>query len=72
MNDHPYLTGLCMLGELKDFKFETIEDEPGSGMRETDRLILTLPSGKTIVIDTFCSGCSENTSLIVNRFISVE
>lgn len=63
----PILSGLVSRGELKDFKLETIEEEPGSGMREHDRLTLVLPSGEQIVIDTFCSGVSENTSIYIDN-----
>lgn len=63
----PILNGLVARGALKNFKLETIEEEPGSGMREHDRLLLVLPSGEQIVIDTICSGVSENTSIIIDN-----
>lgn len=63
----PILDGLVKSGDLKDFKLETIEYEPGSGSRETDRLTLTFPSGRELVIDTFCSGSAENTSIIIDN-----
>jgi hypothetical protein len=40
---------------------------PLRGMRETERATLTFPSGKQLVIDTFCSGCLENTSLLFSE-----
>ena len=66
-NQHPYLTGLVMLGELKDFEFEHIESEFSNGSAETQRLTLTLPSGKKIVIESIYSGYLENTSLVVSN-----
>ena len=63
----PILESLVQAGELLSFKLETIEDEPGSGMREYDRLTLVLPSGKEIVINTFCSGSCENTCIYMNN-----
>ena len=57
------LGSLIESGEIKSFTLETLEDIPGSGSRETDRLTLELNSGKKLIISTFCSGCSENTVL---------
>jgi len=63
----PILTGMIMLGELKDVKLETLEEEPGSGMREHDCLTLTFPSGRVLKIDTVCSGTLENTGIVIDN-----
>jgi hypothetical protein len=63
----PILDGMVKLGDLKDFKLETIEEIPGSGSREHERLTLTFPSGRVLKIDTFCSGSAENTSIFIDN-----
>ena len=63
----PILTGMVMLGELKDAQLETLEEEPGSGMREHDCLTLTFHSGRVLKIDTVCSGTMENTSIVIDN-----
>lgn len=51
--------------EIKGYFLDTIEFEPGSNSRKTDKLIIVFNSGKTLTIDTFCSGINENTVLII-------
>lgn len=56
---------------LKSFRlFNMNEDgvavEKVSGMRNTEKLILVFPNDETLTIDTLCSGCAENTSLIIS------
>lgn len=63
----PILNGLVKLGELKSFKLETIQEEPGVHMREHDRLTLVLPSGQELVIDTISSGVDENVSIYIDN-----
>ena len=65
--ENKILDNLIGSGEIKDYELETVEDTPGSGSRETDKLTITLLSGKKLVIETFCSGCAENTSLFINE-----
>ena len=59
----PILNGLVKLGELKSFKLETIQEEPGVH----DRLTLVLPSGQELVIDTISSGVDENVSIYIDN-----
>jgi len=53
-------------GDISSYLYQNI-DENGivgsSKCRNTEQLVLTFPSGKTLKIDTFCSGCLENTIL---------
>ncbi len=44
------------------------EENPdkSSGMRDTERLILTFLDGTELQIDTLCSGVSENTTMYFN------
>lgn len=63
----PILNGMVQRGLVKDFKLETIEDEPGSGSREHDRLTLVFPNGEQLVIDTVCSGSAENVSIYIDN-----
>jgi hypothetical protein len=64
MNNN-FLDKLVEDGTLKSYSIQTIEYEPGSGSRETEQLVLILPSGKSIVVSSFCSGASENTHLLI-------
>jgi hypothetical protein len=79
--DHPasfkFYAGVIMTNEVLDtlvkegviasYLLETVEDEPGSHMREADKLTITFTSGHLLVLNTFCSGCNENTSIIVSE-----
>ena len=62
------LDDLVQSGEISSYLYENV-DENGKttknliGYRNTERLIITFPSGKVICLNTFCSGCAENTSL---------
>lgn len=71
MQKNEALDKLVQSGDIKGYSLETEEYEPGSGSRETDKLTLILPSGKFLVVKTFCSGVSENTSLFVESFDDV-
>lgn len=65
------LDELVASGAIISYVFRFLNDEgvelakPGSGMRETEELTLTFPSGEKLVIDTFCSGSWGNTSLVI-------
>ena len=58
------LDSLVESGEITSYKYEEILDYPDSESRKTEKLELTFSTGKKLVIDTFCSGCLENTSLL--------
>lgn len=62
---------LVQKGFLKSWKLDVL-GEDGSPMisqfRNTERLRLEFPDGTAAVIETFCSGCNEDTSM----FIKVE
>jgi len=59
------LQDLVSNGDLLSYEYENIEDVPGSYFRETERLILVFPSGKNLILDTFCSGSGQNTCLMI-------
>lgn len=58
----------CIIG----YSYSNQEYEAGSGSRETEQLYLYFPNGITLKIDTFCSGCSENTCLLLEAKSSAE
>ena len=55
---------------LKSYEFENVDEEGivnrKSSNRNTERLTLVFPNGEKLVIDTFCSGSLENTSIIAS------
>jgi hypothetical protein len=61
------LDTLVKEGVIASYLLETIEGEPGSHTREADKLTITFTSGHILVLNTFCSGCEENTSIIVSE-----
>lgn len=65
MNDK--LQKLVSNGMLKYFEHEEQlpSMEGDNKTRLIDKLTLIFPSGETILISTICSGCLENTSLII-------
>ncbi len=65
------LLGLIATGQLARYEFVSLDDRglPGkSESRNTERLVLWFPNGKGVVIDSFCSGSSQNTVLQVKSF----
>jgi hypothetical protein len=56
-------------GVLLCYKLENVSEEGEVGVhskfRNTERLTLYFPSGDSLIIDTFCSGCFEDTCLII-------
>lgn len=63
------LDKLVKAGVIKHYELKTLDENgnevtsPGNGMRETEQLKLIFPLGVVLVIDTFCSGSGQNTSL---------
>jgi hypothetical protein len=57
------LDALVKSGTIKGYRYSNIEDEPKSGMREHEDLILVFPDGNKLRISAFCSGSAENTIL---------
>jgi hypothetical protein len=55
------LDKLVEFGHIAGYHYTMIEDEPGSGSRETERLVLIFNNGFALKINTFCSGSAENT-----------
>ena len=48
---------------ISKYAIKTIEESPDSGMRESEELSLTFPDGTVLVVNSFCSGSLENTTL---------
>lgn len=61
------LQDLVNNGDLVSYEYENVEYEIGSHFRETEKLVLSLPSGKRLVLNTFCSGSGQNTCLIISK-----
>jgi hypothetical protein len=77
------LDDLVKENQITGYEYETIDEESrrcyghrtkpwprqigASDFRNTERLILKFPNGKKLKIDTFCSGCNENTSMIFSN-----
>lgn len=61
------LDGLIDSGDIKSYFLETVKEEPNSKFRDTERLTITFASGKVLILNTFCSGCSENTCFIIEQ-----
>lgn len=65
------LDKLVKSGILKEYSFRVLDMDsqvvsaPGNGSRETDELTLVFSNGEKLIIGTFCSGCAENTSIII-------
>lgn len=53
---------------LESYKIErvSVDGEVGveSHFRNTERLTLVFPNGKQLVVNTFCSGCAENSCFV--------
>jgi hypothetical protein len=65
-----YLDELVASGEIGGYFYDLIDENgfgitESNGSRETEKLTIFFASGKILVINTFCSGCSENTSLLI-------
>jgi hypothetical protein len=66
------LDKLVSKGDIVYYEYQNLDEEgnPGkSSFRNTERLTLLFPSGNRITFDTFCSGSSENTSLIIGELL---
>lgn len=61
------LQDLVSNGDLVSYEYDNVEDEIGSCFRETEKLVLNFPSGKRLVLDTFCSGSGQNTCLMISK-----
>ena len=52
-------------GAISNYKFENVDENGNVGKlsecRNTDRLTIEFPNGEKLVINTFCSGCLEDT-----------
>ena len=55
------LDSLIEKGLIKSYHYKTVEEDPGSGTRESEELILTFNEGTELKLTTICSGIQENT-----------
>lgn len=58
------LESLVLSNDILSYEYvEISEDGHEPQTRNTERVKLVFPSGHVFTIDTFCSGCLENTSM---------
>lgn len=57
------LDKLVAANVITSYEVSTEEEEPGSGSRESERLILHFPNGMKLQVNSVCSGFLENTGL---------
>lgn len=60
------LNKLVEHGTIISYEYLNLDEEGNVGeskFRNTEQVKLVFPNGKSLTIDTFCSGCNENTSL---------
>lgn len=61
------LQELVVAGDLNGFRILTINDSGKKGRsdcRNREALVIVLPSGKKLMVDTFCSGSAQDTVLM--------
>jgi len=56
-------------GKLESFSIQNVDENGNIGKtskhRNAERMTLIFSDGESLVVDTFCSGCSENTTFHV-------
>ena len=61
------LEELFLNGLISSYQYEEVDEDGNVGktsdFRNTERLTLAFPNGHKLIIDTICSGSSEDTSL---------
>lgn len=61
------LERLVCLGIIDKYEYDNCDESGNIGKeseyRNTERLVLYFPNDEKLIIDTFCSGCLENTYL---------
>lgn len=60
------LDTLVTRGDITSYEYSKEYEDPGKDMRTTEKVVLVFPSGNTVTLDTFCSGCAENTVLEID------
>lgn len=63
------LDELVNSGQLTGYEFHTVNaegevDKKSNDGRNVERLILRFPNGDNLVLETFCSGSSQNTFFV--------
>jgi len=55
-------------GTIKSYNLLNVnsdgEENKTSGNRDTEKLTIVFNNGEKLIIDTFCSGCSENSIML--------
>ena len=67
---HPILDSLVANGTIRSYSFEAYDEDGNLGIgkfRNTERLTLTFIDGRVLKLDTFCSGSSEDTSILISE-----
>lgn len=60
------LNGMITAYKLIDLNEDGEEVKNPKGFRNTQQLELTFPNGSKLLIDSFCSGSSEDTVLLIS------
>jgi len=64
------LDELVAKGMIKSYTILNVDKDGNIGKeskhRNSEQLRMVFPNGEMITIDTFCSGCLENTTIIVS------
>jgi hypothetical protein len=64
------LENFISLGLIKSYKLTNIScdgiPDEESDSRNTEQLSLEFPNNQSLIIDTFCSGCLENTTISIS------
>jgi hypothetical protein len=62
------LESLVASGTIASYDYDEVNEDgvvgEESDFRNTERLVLQFNDGKRLIIDTLCSGCAENTTLV--------
>lgn len=62
------LEDLVINGTLKSYVLSNVSEDGVIGkeskFRNIQRLVLTFPNLETLTVETFCSGCAEDTCLV--------
>ena len=64
------LETLVKKGTLKSYSYNNVDSNGVEGeesvSRNTEKLTLVFPDGEVLTLDTFCSGCLNDTGFIFN------
>ena len=70
MQPNKILDQLVLDNSISSYRLENIDENGKIGKskcRNTERLTLNFPNGNKLVLDTFCSGCLEDTCFFISN-----